>query len=101
MERVGVRELKNRLSEYLRRVGLGESFLVTEHGRPVAEIKRPSPVPPGFESCNLAPSFWERVERGEIELARQANLPELYQELPAVVMPEGTAQRILDESRAE
>jgi prevent-host-death family protein len=36
--RVGVRELKSRLSEYLRRVKLGETILVTEHGHPLGRI---------------------------------------------------------------
>ena len=35
---VGIRELKNGLSRYLKRVQKGESVVVTEHGRPVARI---------------------------------------------------------------
>jgi prevent-host-death family protein len=35
---VGVRELKSRLSEYLRRVTEGQTVVVTDHGRPVAYI---------------------------------------------------------------
>lgn len=31
---VGTRELKNRLSEYLRRVKAGETITVTERGKP-------------------------------------------------------------------
>lgn len=42
---VGIRELKNRLSQYLKRVGTGERLLVTERGRPVAVISRPSVTP--------------------------------------------------------
>ena len=38
MATVGVRELKARLSEYLKRVGRGERIIVTERGRPVAVI---------------------------------------------------------------
>lgn len=38
MAKVGVRELKNRLSEYLGRVKQGETVTVTERGRPVAEL---------------------------------------------------------------
>jgi prevent-host-death family protein len=38
---VGVREFKNRLSEYLRRAKAGERVVVTERGRPVAVITRP------------------------------------------------------------
>ncbi|HEX9823493.1 MAG TPA: type II toxin-antitoxin system prevent-host-death family antitoxin [Actinomycetota bacterium] len=35
---VGVRDLKNALSRYLRRVKNGETLVVTERGRPVARI---------------------------------------------------------------
>jgi prevent-host-death family protein len=35
-ERVGVRELRQNLSKYLRRVARGETLEVTERGRPVA-----------------------------------------------------------------
>ena len=38
MERVGVRELRQNLSVYLRRVGAGETLEVTERGRPVARL---------------------------------------------------------------
>jgi antitoxin (DNA-binding transcriptional repressor) of toxin-antitoxin stability system len=36
-----VRELKNRLSLFLRLVKEGETVLVTEHGRVIAELHRP------------------------------------------------------------
>jgi prevent-host-death family protein len=35
---VGVRELKTRLSEYLRRVKTGETIVITDHGQPVGRI---------------------------------------------------------------
>lgn len=35
---VGVRELKSRLSEYLRRVKQGETLVITEHGKPVGRL---------------------------------------------------------------
>ena len=35
---VGVRELKDHLSEYLRKVQAGERVVVTDRGRPVASI---------------------------------------------------------------
>lgn len=41
MKTVGVRELKNRLSEYLRDVRAGESVLVTDRGEVVAEFSPP------------------------------------------------------------
>lgn len=38
---VGIRELKNRLSEFIRAVGAGESVLVTDRGKVVAELTAP------------------------------------------------------------
>jgi antitoxin (DNA-binding transcriptional repressor) of toxin-antitoxin stability system len=42
MKAVAVRELKNRLSAYLREVAGGEVVLVTDRGRVVAELRRPT-----------------------------------------------------------
>lgn len=35
---VGVRELKDHLSEYLRRVRAGESIVITDRGQPIARL---------------------------------------------------------------
>ena len=47
MTSVGIRELKSRLSEFIRRVQLGEAIRVTSHGEVVAELRPPSPRVPG------------------------------------------------------
>lgn len=39
--RVGVRDLKARLSEYLRQVSQGQTVIITDHGHPVGRL---SPV---------------------------------------------------------
>lgn len=39
MRTVGVRELKNRLSHYLRLVRTGERVLITNRGKEVAEVE--------------------------------------------------------------
>lgn len=44
MDRVGVRELRQNLSVYLRRVRSGESLEVTERGEPVA-VLQPTRLP--------------------------------------------------------
>jgi prevent-host-death family protein len=44
MDRVGVRDLRQNASRWLRRVAAGESFEVTDRGRPVALLL---PVPSG------------------------------------------------------
>jgi len=46
MERVGVRQLRQNLSVWLRRVADGESFEVTDNGQPVAALV---PLPPSSE----------------------------------------------------
>jgi prevent-host-death family protein len=39
MATVGARELKNRLGSYLRQAQEGETILITDRGRPVAELR--------------------------------------------------------------
>lgn len=43
-KRVGISELKSRLSEYLRRVKAGETIIVTVHGKAIAQIIPASPT---------------------------------------------------------
>jgi prevent-host-death family protein len=52
MTAVGVRELKNSLSRYLRRVKAGDRLVVTERGEPVAIISPPT-VAAGDQLENL------------------------------------------------
>ena len=59
MERIGVRELRQNASHYLRRVGEGESFVVADRGRPVAVLV---PVHPTGRSRLLAEG---RIRPGE------------------------------------
>jgi prevent-host-death family protein len=44
--RVGMRELKNKLSEYMRQVKAGETIIITKHGKTIGPIV---PVRPTFE----------------------------------------------------
>lgn len=63
-ERVGVRELRQNLSVYLRRVKEGERLTVTEHGHPVAVL---GPLPPADED------WYDRMVReGQIIPATRA-----------------------------
>jgi antitoxin (DNA-binding transcriptional repressor) of toxin-antitoxin stability system len=43
MRAVGIKELKNRLSEYVRIAAAGETVLVTDRDRVVAELSPPRP----------------------------------------------------------
>ena len=46
LRRVGTRELKNKLSEYMRRVKAGETIIVTERGKTIGQIV---PVKPSLD----------------------------------------------------
>lgn len=95
MRAVGVRELKNRLSEYLRAVRSGEQVLVTDRGQVVAELR-----PPGAPGVELPyPGLLDLVRRGAARLGAP-NTPEAYPTLPAR-LPEGEALRLLAEERGE
>ena len=43
--RVGTKQLKNQLSQYLRQVRAGETVTVTDRGRAVAELRGVDPTP--------------------------------------------------------
>ena len=45
MATVGIRELKNRLSDFIKRAANGERITVTDRGRPVAVISPPMDTP--------------------------------------------------------
>lgn len=96
MRVVGVRDLKNRLSEYIRLVIAGEDFLVTDRGEVVAELKRPSRA--SLEN-HLPPGLADLAGRGKVRLGDK-NSPSVYHLLPRIV-PAGTAKKLLDEDRAD
>ncbi len=54
MRAVGVRELKARLSHYLRRIKAGERVLVTERGQVIAELAPPAPLAEPYGLARLA-----------------------------------------------
>lgn len=96
MRAVGVRDLKNRLSEYLRIVKSGEPVLVTERGVVIAEL-----VPPGQATAagERYPGLANLVRRG-LANAVHENDPRAYPPMPRIA-PEGTAQRLIDEDRED
>lgn len=63
MRKVGIKTLKNKLSEYVRAAAAGETILVTDRDRVVAQM---SPPPPAAE--RLSPEEWwaEQVRNGTI-----------------------------------
>ena len=45
MQKVGSREFKNRMGRYMKAVRSGQSFLLTDRGKPVAKVSPPDPEP--------------------------------------------------------
>jgi prevent-host-death family protein len=95
MRTVGIRELKNSLSEYLRRVRSGESVLVTDRGEIVAEL-----TPPGRNSWDptVPPGLSALARRGLATVGAAAN-PGLYRHLPRQGPRKITSAQLLDEER--
>jgi prevent-host-death family protein len=97
MQTIGIRELKNRLSEVVRSVKAGAHVLVTDRGTVVAEL-----VPPGRPTTHAGiPAGLARlVARG---IARQGAAPDpsLYENLPRLRRRPTSAARLLDEARGE
>ena len=96
MKAVGVRVLKNRLSQYLRDVRAGESVLVTDRGEVVAELgppghlSAPSGVPPGLHAL---------AQQGLATIGRP-NDRTAYRPLRSAVAP-GRAAALLAEERED
>ncbi|GAC1504320.1 MAG: hypothetical protein NVS1B6_12280 [Steroidobacteraceae bacterium] len=95
MKTVGIRELKDRLSEYLRQVRSGENVLVTDRGQVVAEISPPGKSP---ADSSVPTGLRELARRGLATLGPQGNAS-LYPALPRSKRGRRTAARILDEER--
>jgi antitoxin (DNA-binding transcriptional repressor) of toxin-antitoxin stability system len=96
MKTVGVRELKNHFSEYLRRVRLGESVLVTDRGEVVAEF---SPPTRGLTDTSLPAGLLALAKRGLVSLGAPGD-GDLYKALPRSRRGRrSTAQQLLDEER--
>ena len=94
MKSVGVRELKNRLSEYIREVRSGEAVLVTDRGDVVAEL-----VPPGQrpDDRSLPSGLMAQARRGQLTLGA-SNEARLYPNLTPL-LKRHRAVLLLDEER--
>jgi prevent-host-death family protein len=90
----GIRELKDNLSRYIRRIESGERIAVTAHGRIVAEL-----VPPSRESRAAQSRYDELVATGVIRPALEGGDP--LEDWPDIQLPPGTAATLIDSDRGE
>lgn len=94
MKTVGLRELKNRLSAYVRQVRAGKTIVVTDRGQVVAELHPPGLVPPG---TRIDPDIARLVSRGVLTLGAP-NKGRVYLRLPRLLRSTTSAE-LLDTER--
>ena len=90
----GIRELKDNLSRYIRRIEAGERVAVTVHGRVVAEL-----VPPAVERDVYTSQFGRLVASGVITPPVEDGDP--LEKCPDIRLPPGTAVALIDSDRDE
>ena len=91
LAQVGVRELRQNLSVYLRRIEAGETLEVTERGQPVARL---TPLPPQHLGA-----LERLIAEGRAIPATSGNLAEIGQ--PPEIGPGPTLSDILAVMRSE
>ena len=89
----GIRELKNKLSHYVRQIEAGKRVAVTAHGRVVAEL-----VPPGAGAAGSS-RYEELIAAGIIVPAteRDGEPPEW----PEIRLSRGTVAELIESDRGE
>lgn len=98
MKSVGIKQLKSRLSEYLRLVRSGETVLVTDRDEVVAELR---PTRRRFDAADSLDRIFESLsDRGEISRA-SSRKPRGTWKAKGLGLETGSALALLDEVRSE
>ena len=96
MKAVGIKQLKARLSEYVRAVKAGETILVTDRDEVVAELRPARRLAPRSE-----PEVLEALaQAGEVTRARLPKRGWRWK-VRGLGLPRGTAAALLEELRGE
>jgi len=90
----GIRELRDKLSRYIRRIEAGERIAITAHGRVVAEL-----VPPGATGKDTWSRFDQLVASGVIRPPLEDSEP--TDGWPDIRLPAGTTAALIDADRGE
>ena len=93
LKTTGIKELKNKLSAYLREVRSGSVILVSDRGQIIAEIRQPS-----GETIrdNRVTALDELAREGHVTLPTAGKEPLLAS---PIALPRGTSQALLDADR--
>jgi antitoxin (DNA-binding transcriptional repressor) of toxin-antitoxin stability system len=97
MTTVGIRELKGKLSAYLRMVKAGEVVQVTDRGQVVAELR----LPTADGGPTSYPRLNQLIREGVVRSGRTEPPVGLYALDERPDLPAGTALEILEELRGE
>jgi prevent-host-death family protein len=98
MREVGIRELKAQLSRVVREVEEGETVIVTDRGRPIAEIRPVAVAPPAEEH----PGLLKMAREGRLVLPQVRNHPGLYvRPRRPLGRPHPTVAELLDVGRED
>jgi prevent-host-death family protein len=92
----GIRELKDNLSEYVRRAEAGERIAVTAHGRVVAVLGPADARARGRRVSKLDQMIADGRARPALEDAG-----DLFDGWPIARLPKGTAAALIDADREE
>jgi antitoxin (DNA-binding transcriptional repressor) of toxin-antitoxin stability system len=105
MKTAGIRELKTKLSDYIRQAQGGETILITDRGLVVAEMRRPGSEQGALSTADSR--FTQAIQRGLVrpsilsaEQKRQF-IEHIREGSPGAHLPKGSVSRILDELRQE
>jgi prevent-host-death family protein len=95
MTSTGIRELKDNLSKYVRRIEAGERIAVTAHGRVVAELGPPI----GLTRAGRRTQFDNLVAAGIVRLPLESGDP--LADWPTLRLPPGTVAQLIESDRGE
>jgi prevent-host-death family protein len=74
MNIVGIKELKNQLTQYLRRTKKGQEVIVTDRGRPIAVIR---PTEGALPATSLEAKLAELAKENKVTLPRKKFLAKI------------------------
>lgn len=95
MASAGIRELKDNLSRYVRRVEAGERLAITAHGRVVAELAPPAAA----RSAGSGTRYDELLAEGVVRPPVESGDP--LADWPDLRLPPGTAAALIEADRGK